>query len=196
MARTPSSWNAWFERRERKSRRKRGEPEPPTKQAKSSTWSALIIPRVIGDRSTFPARPNSSHIRRFARENRRQQTEAEDRLRRVLNALNKGVLKGRFETEHPISGKWIVDVFFPENRLAIEVDGGYHFTSHQMERDRQKDADCQRFDITLLRLTNEEVFGPIDALVAKLRTGWRDANRRENTIIGTVTPLPPGSRRR
>lgn len=196
MARTPESWNTWFERRERKTRRKRGEPEPPVPPPCVTTWSALVIPHVIGETAAPLARPDPSHVRRFARENRRRPTDAEHRLRLILDALNGGVLKGRFETERPISGKWIVDVFFPENRLAIEVDGGYHWTHHQIVRDRQKDADCRRFDITLLRLTNEEVFGPIDPLSARLRAGWQEANRRENTIIGKVTPLPPSSRRR
>lgn len=196
MPRTPGSWHAWFERRERTARRKRGEPEPPVKRPTLSTWSSLLPPRVIGDAAAPSSHSEPSHIRRFARENRRRPTDAERRLGQILNTLNRGVLKGRFKTQHPISGKWIVDVYFPENRLAIEVDGGYHLSNDQIERDRQKGADCRRFDITLLRLTNDEVFGPIDALTKKLRAGWRDANRRENTIIGTITPLPPGDRKR
>jgi very-short-patch-repair endonuclease len=73
--------------------------------------------------------------------------------------------------EHVASGKWIVDFFFPEIRLAIEVDGSTHNSQAQQAKDRQKDADCKRFDITVLRLRNAEIFGNRDRLTEKLR--WR-----------------------
>jgi hypothetical protein len=49
----------------------------------------------------------------------------------------------------------------------------------------KKDSDCRRFDITVLRLRNAEIFGDRDWLIKKLRAGWREAKDRENRIIGT-----------
>lgn len=44
------------------------------------------------------------------------------------------------------------------------------------------------FDITMLRVTNTEVFGNRERLVAKLREGWREALHRENRIKGKPYP--------
>lgn len=85
-----------------------------------------------------------------------------------------------------MSGKWIVDFFFPEIRLAIEVDGSVHLRRDQQKRDRRKDSDCAKFDVTVLRLRNREIFGSRERLIRKLRDGWRKALRRHNQIIGTT----------
>jgi hypothetical protein len=36
----------------------------------------------------------------------------------------------------------------------------------------RKILDCERFDITLIRVRNSEVFGDRDYLLQKLRAGW------------------------
>ena len=113
-----------------------------------------------------------------------------------MNRLNDGVLRGRFRREHVISGKWIVDFYFPEIRLAIEVDGSVHLTKEQSDRDRLKDSDCARFDISMLRITNREVFGDRKALIEKLRDGWKTALKRENKIIGMDAGKYLASRRK
>jgi len=107
-----------------------------------------------------------------------------------LSTVNGGALKGRFVREHVVSGKWIVDFFVPEVRLAIEVDGSIHRQDSQRKRDHWKDEDCARFDITIVRVTNSEVFGDRDFLLQKLRQGWREAKLRPNRIIGKTWPLP------
>ena len=138
----------------------------------------------MGDSPSIQDYPTRSRIREFAIHNRKNPTPAEDKLRRILEGLNDGCLRGRFNCQYPISGKWIVDFFFPEIRLAVEVDGSIHRTEEQREQDRLKDADCARFDITMLRITNLEVYGDRESLIEKLRAGWRNALNRENRIIG------------
>jgi len=71
-------------------------------------------------------------------------------------------------------------------RLGIEIDGAIHRTPDQIKRDRQKESDCARFDITLIRVTNSEVFGNRERLTTKLRDGWKQALGRKNKVIGTV----------
>jgi very-short-patch-repair endonuclease len=115
---------------------------------------------------------------------RRHPTRAERRFLEILNSLNRGVLRGRFRTQHAISGRWIVDFFFPQIRLAVEVDGSVHRGDEQRVLDLEKEQDCARFDITLLRITNADVFGDRELLVCKLRDGWRMALKRENKLIG------------
>ena len=145
---------------------------------------APILPRVIGDPPLYGLVYPKSRIRQFAAANKWNPTNAERRFRHILMRLNRGVLRRRFRTQHPISGKWIVDFFFPEVRLAIELDGGHHGHGEQAERDRIKERDCRRFDITLVRFTNAEVFRNPVALVEKLRGAWANAGARKNVIVG------------
>ena len=141
-------------------------------------------PRMVGEPWIIEHSYTRSTISRHADRMHKNPTPAEKKLIRILNSLNSGVLKRRFTSQHVVSGKWIVDIFFYENRLAIEIDGSVHYTEKQKMRDRQKEQDCARFDITLLRLTNAEVFGDREQLIEKLRHGWRMALRRKNKIIG------------
>jgi len=126
-----------------------------------------------------------SQILKNADDRRSDPTVAEAKLESLLNSLNNGALQGKFKREHVISGKWIVDFYLPEIRLAIEVDGPVHDTPIQQAKDRKKDSDCKRFDITVLRIPNAEIFGDREVLIKKLRAGWREARDRENLIIGT-----------
>jgi very-short-patch-repair endonuclease len=111
-------------------------------------------------------------------------TPSERRFNNILNSLNRGVLRGQFIRQYAVSGEYIVDVFFPKIRLAIEIDGSIHDEYLQYVRDQAKDEYCARIDITVLRLTNNEVWGDRERLVDRLRDGWRAALRRENRIIG------------
>lgn len=151
--------------------------------------SGFVIPGVVHEALDYSYGYPQSKIKRYARANAKKATTAERALRNILNGLNGGVLKGRFVEQHVISGKWIVDFFFPEVRLAIEVDGSYHNSISQRHKDKLKEADCVRFDITLIRIRNYEVHDDREVLVEKLRNGWRQAKNRENRIIGKTVPL-------
>jgi very-short-patch-repair endonuclease len=108
---------------------------------------------------------------------RRAATPAEAEFERILNSLNGGVLRGRFLREWVCGTKWIVDYFFPEIRLAVEIDGGYHKPLSQAFRDARRELEIERFMVTIVRFTNAEVFGDREALIVKLRTAWRKAQR-------------------
>jgi very-short-patch-repair endonuclease len=184
MARSKENWAAFFKRSDRKKK--------VTKRKSASllsTVGGVVEPHVIGElisvRSYRPILVRKSHILTNSEKRRANPTRAEAELQRVLNSLNGGALRGKFKREHVVSGKWIVDFFFPKIRLAIEVDGSVHNTQVQRAKDLKKDSDCRRFDITVLRLRNAEIFGDRDWLIKKLRAGWREAKDRENRIIGT-----------
>lgn len=112
----------------------------------------------------------------FAKQRRRFPTSAEAELDRILTGLNGGVLRGRFIREWAFDGKWILDFFFQGVRLGIEVDGSSHKLPAQMILDRMKELACVNLDITLIRITNREVFGNRDALINRLRNGWKRAS--------------------
>ena len=116
-------------------------------------------------------------LRLIADERREHPTRAERALAAILSGLNEGALDGRFRREWVCGGRWIVDFYFPEVRLGIEVDGGYHRSTTQKGWDLFKEGGLESAGVTLLRLTNEEVFGDRERLLGKLRQAWRTALR-------------------
>lgn len=188
--RSEAEWTKWFERQEAKRKKKSGKHASVKKKTRTRRSgirnSGVWVPRVVGEPPPFAESPKRSYILENADQNRNNPTGPEEKLEKFLNQLSDGVLRGRFQREYVISGKWIVDFFFPENRLAIEVDGAIHQTTQQKKRDRQKDEDCARFDITMLRINNREIYGDECKLINKLRLGWGRALKRDNQIIGKV----------
>ena len=155
------------------------------RRAKSPTGMRYpVFARVVGEPWRLSYDYPTSRIRRFATDLRRNPTASEIRLEIIIRHLNGGALKERYRSQHVISGRWIVDFFFPEVRLAVEVDGSVHELAERKAGDIEKAEDCRRFDITLLRLTNREVWGPPEKLIKKLREGWREALHRRNRLVG------------
>lgn len=179
MPRKKSEWDAWFARREVKQSYAKG-----TKKIKKSPAASISSARVVDETNHQDHVFQRSHIQKYADYRRANPTPAEREFLNFLNGVNGGALRGKFVREHIISGKWIVDFFFQDIRLAVEIDGSIHLTGIQKRKDAMKDADAKRFDITVLRLTNVEVAGDKDVLTQKLRDGWRAALNRRNQIIG------------
>jgi very-short-patch-repair endonuclease len=161
--------------------------EPRSRRLQASL--APTIPHVVNERSQELVYPKS-RIRVFAEKNAKKLTKAEHSFEFFLFGLNGGVLKKRYKRQHVVSGKWIVDFFFPEIRLAIEIDGPSHQTEEQAIKDMEKDADCANLDITVVRITNSQVFGDPDNLLQLLREAWKLAKARKNRFIGK--PYEPG----
>ena len=187
MPRTEAEWKRWFENREGKRKIKSRKKARSRKGAGGADYevsmSDVVLPRLVYESGSFAVSPRPGKIQKYAARRRWNPTPAEEKLRRILNDLNGGVLRDRFRREHAILRKWIVDFYFHEIRLAIEVDGSFHRSKSQLNRDRRKDADCARSGITVLRITNREVFGDKEILIRKLREGWRKALDRKNRRI-------------
>ena len=118
----------------------------------------------------------------------RDPTAAEAELERIFTTLGGGVLAGEFMREWPL-GNWLIDFYFPAVKLAIEVDGGYHRAPLRWRRDLHKAAELHTEGITLLRLTNAEVFGERQRLIEKLRAAWRAAQARTSGRFEAREPL-------
>ena len=133
------------------------------------------------------APPDAEALQRIAAERREHPTRAERALAAILAELNEGALDGRFRREWVCSDHWILDFYFPEVRLGIEVDGGYHRSTGQRRRDLLKASQLESAGITLLRLTNEEVLGDRKRLLDKLRHAWRKARRNSRANAAACT---------
>ena len=82
--------------------------------------------------------------------------------------LQKKQLKGRkFRRQHSI-GNYIVDFYCPSEKLAIELDGQYHFTPAGILKDQERDAYLKSMGIKVLHFENVEVFHDLEALLEKV----------------------------
>lgn len=109
-------------------------------------------------------------LKDYARENRKNMTEAESILWRYIR---KDALGVTFLRQY-IIGEYIVDFACLRSHLIIEVDGGYHSEPRQQEDDiiRQQWLESQGFKV--IRFTNEEIVGDIDKVVEKIRSTLKD----------------------
>lgn len=83
-------------------------------------------------------------------------TESELGLFRKLH----NTFKQRVKTQHPflINGHlYYADISIPSLKVIIEVDGGYHLTPEQKEKDKKRDEDFASIGYTTIRVTNEQV---------------------------------------
>ena len=75
----------------------------------------------------------------------------------------------KFRRQHPC-GPYILDFYCPSRRLAVELDGGQHFSPTAQDYDRRRTAFLRREGISVLRFQNDLVFGEqIAVLEAILR---------------------------
>ena len=110
-------------------------------------------------------------LKEYARENRRNQTEAEEFLWRQLKGNALGV---KFKRQLIILN-YIADFACLEKSLVIEVDGGYHFSHEQMELDAYRTEDLEKLGFKVLRFRNENVIRDIE-LVLKTIQVYIDGN--------------------
>ena len=62
----------------------------------------------------------------------------------------------RFQRQKAI-GEYIVDFYCAQARLAVELDGGGHFETAQIEADRRRTADLEAMGLRVVRFANSEV---------------------------------------
>ena len=103
-------------------------------------------------------------LKTFAHENRRNQTLAESFLWNQIKGKRLGV---KFLRQHVIYD-YIVDFVALEEKLVIEVDGGYHFSSEQMEWDAYRTEDLEKFGFKIIRFTNEDVLNNPDMVTDRI----------------------------
>lgn len=172
---------------------------------KPKLWRSSSL--VVGHKaivSSKPQRlPNRAHDN--AAKRRASPTPAEARFAAILDDLIGGILRNRYFREWAFDDRWILDFYFDEVRLGIEIDGLIHEEAAQQERDRAKERACLKWSITLIRFTNEEVFGSRDSLERRLLLAWVLARRRflttpfarlrQSSRVSTIAQSKPALRR-
>ena len=96
---------------------------------------------------------------------RKNPTEAE---RILWNALKTNATGLHFRRQHIIQD-FIVDFFCYDKMLTIELDGGYHETEEQKEKDQYRTSELKCLGYTELRFKNEEVIGNLDGVISEIK---------------------------
>lgn len=120
--------------------------------------------------------PYNLQLKDRSREMRKNPTEAEKALWRILKSGN--LTKLTFSRQKPL-GNYIVDFYCSKAQLVIEVDGYSHAVLEQKRYDEERTAYLQGFNLKVLRFWNNEVIQNSEGVY--------------ETIIQTIkeTPLAP-----
>ncbi len=62
----------------------------------------------------------------------------------------------RFQRQKAI-GNYIADFYCAKARLVIELDGGGHYMTEQMERDAHRSEELESMNLTVIRICNLEI---------------------------------------
>jgi very-short-patch-repair endonuclease len=134
-------------------------------------------------------RDRSARLVGYARNMRKEPTEAERMLWSILRGNNVGGF--HFRRQVPIEG-YIVDFFCAKAKLAVEADGGQHTDEEQQRYDDDRSAVLEASGIRMLRFSDVDVLQSIDAVGEAILHALTSANSEGVSKI-TPPPLPsPG----
>jgi leucyl-tRNA synthetase len=96
-----------------------------------------------------------------ARELRRTSTDAETALWQILRQRPLG---SKFRRQHPF-GRYILDFYCIEKKLAIEADGSQHYSATAREADEERTRNLEVLGIRVLRFSNREILTEREAVL-------------------------------
>jgi len=104
-------------------------------------------------------RPEFKGIRKKLRNN---STKTEMLLWKRLQGSQLDGMK--FRRQHSI-GRFIVDFYCPDARIAVELDGSVHGSQKQRERDKRKQEYIEGLGIKVLRFFNDDVLSNMQGVL-------------------------------
>jgi adenine-specific DNA methylase len=115
-----------------------------------------------------------------ARELRKNATDAEKLLWQLLR--DRQLAGAKFRRQHPL-GKYILDFYCHESRLAIELDGGQHAEDDQRQKDSARTEFLENQGIRTIRFWNNEVLNNTEGVLQAIHEALTPAlsqGEREN----------------
>ncbi len=109
----------------------------------------------------------------LANDLRKRSTGAEQILWEQLR--NRKVEGVKFRRQHAIR-QFIADFYCHEVKLIIEVDGEIHNIETMKERDEVRTFELQKYGISIIRFTNEEIFYDMNKVMEKIRAKLKERN--------------------
>ena len=117
---------------------------------------------------------NKKILKVYRKRLRNNATPAETQLWTYLK--NKQLLNRKFRRQHSIDN-FILDFYCPGEKLAIELDGGYHNIPKQAAADRERDLILNSYGIKVLRFKNELVFKSPGELLETIKSNEKGKTR-------------------
>lgn len=120
-----------------------------------------------GDSPCYETADKSNYgvLKENQRRLRREPTEAE---KIIWERLRNNELGTKFRRQHIINN-YIADFVSLEKKLIIEVDGEYHDTPEQKDKDKERTLHLESLGYHLLRFTNNEVIVQPDSVIDKIK---------------------------
>ena len=63
-----------------------------------------------------------------------------------------------YKRQYPVGDRYVIDIAFPYEKVAIEVDGQSHFEKDQRKKDKQRDKFLKWNDWVILRIPQKKFF--------------------------------------
>ena len=120
-------------------------------------------------------------MRERARQLRREMDLPEVLLWRQLRARQ--LLGLHFRRQHPV-GRYILDFYCNQVKLAVEVDGYSHDVSDQPQRDQQRDRWFAKRGVTTVRIPAREVLKDMDGVLATIIAALPPQSLRDSSPRG------------
>ena len=131
---------------------------------------------------TSPPAQLPDDLRRWAKEMRNEMTDAEALLWKLLR--NRRLASAKFRRQHPV-GRYILDFYCDEKKLAIELDGGQHQEAAQY--DSRRSEWLHAHGIAVLRFWNNEVLMETETV---METIYRVLTTSLRSTALTPSPSP------
>jgi chorismate synthase len=125
-----------------------------------------------------------SILKDFAKQNRLNPTEAEDKLWQLVR--NRNIEGAKFRRQHPIEG-FIPDFVCLEKKLIIEIDGGYHNQEEQAKYDAAREEWLKEHQYQLLYFSNDEILQQAETVIEQIKTAL---HQNINHIKGSGSSSP------
>ncbi len=113
---------------------------------------------------------NRSNEKDLRRRLRKEMPKAEVLLWSRLRG--KQLLGKKFRRQYSV-GPYSIDLYCPEARLAIEVDGDSHFAPGAKERDARRRHFIEGFGIRFVRFTNQNIYENLEDVVEAVAAALR-----------------------
>ena len=97
---------------------------------------------------------------------RKNQTDAEKKLWTILR--NRQINGVKFRRQFPV-GRYILDFYCPDYRLAIEADGGQHYENKVKDQDDLRTRELNNLGIEMIRFTDREILTNSDGVVEAIQ---------------------------
>ena len=113
---------------------------------------------------------NRKYLTPFRKSLRNNLTPAEAFLWTLLK--NSQLDNRKFRRQHSV-GNYILDFYCPSERLAIELDGEFHFTPEGIEYDKTRTEYINGLNINVIRFENKLVFENTDWVLMEIKNNFK-----------------------